>query len=345
MMFLMFTLIVSGCGGGMVTEPLEKVEVDQSQAAQSIQGKEFDLLLQASQAFLAEEEKTITAEEVYEKVVLEGDINYLVVDVRPAKSFADAHIEGSVNIPYALTAKPNMIANLPKDKTIVVACSSGHTAGQTAAFWSLLGYDAVPMLNGMGGWNKTAGSALKQFDYPVVTAEKPPIAAVNTFPTITAEGANDLQSLIIERAQSYLASGKGPIVKANDLKDKVLDGNDTGYFLVDIRQETDYSKGHIDGAINIPFQALADVESLKKIPTDKKVVLIGYTGIDASQVTRVLNQLGYDAYALFQGMRVWTTDEEVNGIAPASAEVITDLPVKVLQYNLDGGGGGTASCG
>jgi len=344
MFFLIFTLVVSGCGGGIAIQPPENNQVDQTQATKALEGKEFDALLEASQEFLKNDIQLIDAAEVYEKVVLEQDLNYFVVDVRSPKSFAQGHIEGAVNIPYNLTAKPNMIANLPKDKTIIVACYSGHTASQTAAFWRMLGYDAIPMQNGMVGWNHTAGSALKQFDFPVV---KEAVQATTTYdlPSFEVEGVTDLESLIINRSQSFLASGKGPVIKADEIKGKVVDGNLSDYFLVDIRSEEDYNMGHIKGAIHIPYQVLAEVENLKKIPSDKKVVLIGYTGDDASQVVRVLNQLGYDAYALFQGMRVWTTNEVVNGIAPASNEVILDYPIEVLHYNLDGGGGGTASCG
>lgn len=338
---LIFTLVLSGCSGGLATEPPQKdAQANQTQAAQLQNG--FDQLLKASQDLLKKDLPMITVDEVYEKVVLEGSTDYLVVDVRAADAFAKGHIEGAVNIPYELTAKPNMIANLPKDKTVIVACYSGHTASQTAALWRMLGYNAIPMENGMGGWNHEAGSALVQYDFPVVTDV--PEAATYELPTIKAEGVSDLQSLIIQQSQAFLASGKGPIINGQKLKE-ALDSNDTNHFLVDIRSAEDYGKGHIAGSINIPYQNIVDLDQLKKLPTDKKVVLIGYNGLDASQVVRVLNQLGYDSYALMQGMRVWTTNGDVNGIAPAATEVIMDYPLKQLQYNLDGGGGGSASCG
>ena len=45
----------------------------------------------------------------------------LVVDVRPATSYKQNHIKGSVNIPAEETA--NRIGELPRDKMIVTYCS------------------------------------------------------------------------------------------------------------------------------------------------------------------------------------------------------------------------------
>jgi rhodanese-related sulfurtransferase len=41
-------------------------------------------------------------------------------------------------------------SDLPKDKTIVVYCYTGQTAGQTVGILRLLGYDAVSLNGGVG---------------------------------------------------------------------------------------------------------------------------------------------------------------------------------------------------
>lgn len=339
---LIFTLVVSGCSSESVGNPLDDfAKPDQHESSKTLIGNHFDLLQKATDELLKGEKlEAITPTDLYQKVVLNQDSNYFVVDIRDAASFAKGNIEGAVNIPYALTANPNLLASLPKDKKIVVVCFSGHTAGQTAAFWKLLGYDAVPMLNGMGGWKTGTGSALPKaaFNYPVTTSV--PEAKTYDLPTLNVKDVTSIESLIINRSQNYLASGKGAVVKPAGINTET-----SNYYLVDIRSAKDFNKGHAKGAINIPYQTIASKENLKKLPTNQKIVLIGYTGTDASEVQRLLNQLGYDTYAMFQGMRVWTSNEEINGIAPVSTEVVPEFPVKPLDFDINDTGGGSASCG
>ncbi len=348
-----FTYFSVGCGIDTNEKSMQHNNIEQSNDVTTLSGDPFaDLekyLNDSLPAMLINGSfKSFNPKEVYEKVVLQGDLNYFVVDIRSSQSFAEAHIESAVNIPYSFTANPSSLANIPRDKTIIVACYSGHTAGQTALFWQLLGYKAYPLLNGMGGWNKAlyttgGGSALKQYDFPVVTENEKP--TTHSLPRLYTENASDIQALLIKQAQAYLLSGKSPVVNGQTLKEQVLDRADNLYFLVDIRSPVDYSNGHILDAINIPARNIAEMENLKKLPADKKIIVVGYDGTDASEITRLLNILGYDAFALFQGMRIWTTDEAINGVAPASTEVIENYPLEKLNYDLQDDGGGTATCG
>ena len=338
-------LALTGCNQQTTTAPTQPKET--KQPAKSLSGDQFALLQEASFKYLKDAKlDSMTVKDVYEKVVLNPDPSYFVVDVRETADFAKGNIPGSVNIPYKMTADPKQIANLPKDKQIIVVCYSGHTASQTAAMWGMLGYKTIPMINGMGGWTATAGlgSPLpeKAFGFPVDTTE--PKAAAFELPTVKEKEVTDLHSLLLKRAQTYFVSGKGPVVNAK-LAMESLTKKDNQYFFVDIRKAEDYKKGHINGAINIPYQTIADKEQLKKIPANKKVILVGYTGNDASQVQRVLNLLGYDTYALFQGMRVWTEDHSINGIAPISTEKVANYPTKEINVDINSGGGGAASCG
>ncbi|RSK26198.1 rhodanese-like domain-containing protein [Bacillus sp. HMF5848] len=287
--------------------------------------------------------KSMTAKEVFEKVILNHNPNYVVVDVRDNATFAKGNIEGSINIPYGQTADQNQIKNLPTDKTIIVVCFSGHTASQTAAFWSLLGYDAVPMINGMGGWtsDKELGVPIPAaaFDFATETTEV--TTKEYTLPQIDTTTATNLNELVIERSNQYLQAGKPPVVSAKALNE-VMSSQDTSMQIIDIRQSSDYKKGHIQGAISIPFNSLG--EQLTKIALDKKIVLVDYNGHLASEAVRILNMLGYDAYALKDGMRVWTSNADINGIAPISMDKIYNYPTKTINAYLDAEPG-EASCG
>ena len=104
------------------------------------------------------------------------------------------------------------------------------------------------------------------------------------------------------------------------------------YFLVDIRTNQHYQKGYIAQSINIPLQQLVQVENLKKLPNDRKIIVIGYDGHDASQAVRLLVQLGYSATALKDGIRVWNGNEEITGIQGISCENVKNLPTEQLNY-------------
>lgn len=74
------------------------------------------------------------------------------------------------------------------------------------------------------------------------------------------------------------------------------------FFLLDIRKPDAFKEGHIKGAKNIFWMDLLKEENLKKLPTDKKIILICYVGHTASQMLVALRMLGYDVAALKFGM-------------------------------------------
>ena len=74
------------------------------------------------------------------------------------------------------------------------------------------------------------------------------------------------------------------------------------FFLLDIRKPEDFKKGHIKGAKNIFWLNLLDDKNLKKLPKDKKIVLICYVGHTSSQMMVSLKLLGYDVISLKFGM-------------------------------------------
>jgi rhodanese-related sulfurtransferase len=76
-------------------------------------------------------------------------------------------------------------------------------------------------------------------------------------------------------------------------------------FIVDVRQPDEYSKGFIEGAVNIPIRELA--HSLQALPAlDKDIVLVCDTGHRSAIGMTVLQMLGYQkAKSLAGGMQAW----------------------------------------
>jgi rhodanese-related sulfurtransferase len=74
------------------------------------------------------------------------------------------------------------------------------------------------------------------------------------------------------------------------------------FYILDIRKPEDYAKGHIEGANNIFWLDLLKDKNLKKLPKDKKILLVCYVGHTSSQVLVILKMLGYDVISLKFGM-------------------------------------------
>lgn len=74
-----------------------------------------------------------------------------VLDVRTPQEFAEGHVPGAVNVPYDQVA--SRLAEVPKDKDIVLYCRSGRRAGLAADVLAAQGYTRLSHLEGdMPGW-------------------------------------------------------------------------------------------------------------------------------------------------------------------------------------------------
>jgi len=128
--------------------------------------------------------------------------------------------------------------------------------------------------------------------------------------------------VVREAADTYLSSDKVPNISAEELFAKITDDDpNNDPFILSVRSPEHYAKGHIPGAINIPWREVAKEENLAKLPEDRQIVVYCYTGHTSSQITAILNILGYDAINLKFGMTSWTSNKS---IAPGRYEESKD---------------------
>jgi hydroxyacylglutathione hydrolase len=82
-----------------------------------------------------------------------GDL--LVLDVRDEDEFADAHIPGSVHLPYG--ELPDRHAELPRDRPIAAICSGGKRSGLAASILRREGFERVLHVanGGVGTWRRS----------------------------------------------------------------------------------------------------------------------------------------------------------------------------------------------
>jgi rhodanese-related sulfurtransferase len=229
-----------------------------------------------------------------------------IISVRKPEDYAKGHIPGAVNISFGDIAKNGTLNALPRDKKIVVYCYTGHSGSQATAMLGALGFDVLNLLHGMSSWTKNTEVAPNRF-----TPEKRQDYA---FEATANEATGSYAFPVIDKtvrgaAQAYTETKN---ITSEDLF-LLLNDDDVSNdpFIISVRKPEDYAKGHIPGAVNIGFTALAEKDTLAKIPSDRPVVVYCYTGHTGSQATALLNMLGYDATNLLFGMCSWTQNTEV----------------------------------
>jgi rhodanese-related sulfurtransferase len=256
-----------------------------------------DVVEEAALAYFSDypEGGYIIKEDVFlDKVKAGGDM--FVIDIRQADVYAESHITGAVNIPWGpeLASKLNLI---PQSGEIYLYCYTGQTAGQTVAVLNAAG---IPVKSVRYGFNRGI-STVDGYE-----------AAIDAEGVAMAQIAHDIDPAMQAAADAYFgdfgaAPFKNNIIASSDAAAILAAGDDSVQF-VDIRKAEDFAKGHIDGAMSMPFKAGMQV-SFSDLPSDKKLIVNCYSGQTAGQTVGVLRLLGYDAVSLKHGMGTGKTGD------------------------------------
>jgi rhodanese-related sulfurtransferase len=79
--------------------------------------------------------------------------------------------------------------------------------------------------------------------------------------------------------------------------------------IVDVRTPTEFEKGAIPGAINIPVDALRD--RINELPRERELVAYCHVGMRGYIATRILKQAGYNVRNLSGGYRTYLLHQPV----------------------------------
>ena len=271
-----------------------------------------ELIAAANKYFESKPAPTIEAEDLHNAVLAKDD-SYQIVDIRSADHYALGHIEGAINIPFKKTADEAEVAKLDDTKKIVVVCYTGHTASMTNMVWNMLGYNTLTLKFGMSGW--TTDKAIVGIDVPGKAAGNYPTVTdaveAQTFEAkeISAEYA-DAKAAILGQAQAFFAADIPPTIDAADVFN-IVQSKDDGYQIISVRKGEDYEKGHIAGAINIPWTEIA--KNVDKVDPSKKIIIYCYTGHTGGEAAMFLNLMGYETYNMKFGMSAWNNDPATGG--------------------------------
>lgn len=125
-LLLVLIIALAGCGGAPAAQPAP------AQAAIEVSNLPVDLNAQTVDSLRSRDD-------------------VVVLDVREDYEYAEGHIPGAVLVP--LGQIPNRLAEIPKDKTVLVVCRSGNRSNQATQFLRQQGFDNVHnMTGGMIDW-------------------------------------------------------------------------------------------------------------------------------------------------------------------------------------------------
>jgi rhodanese-related sulfurtransferase len=233
------------------------------------------------------------------------------------------HVPGARNIFYTkLADAATDLSNVPRGQLVVVYCYTGHTGGIGATILGTMGYNTKNMKYGIMAWTDTASVRggqvpFREADYPGYSDVETTAHALTVdhgLPTLDVSDSESSAEIIRAACDAYLNKFDGtdvsPVVAAAALHARNFEDGDTtnDYFILSARAATAYTAGHITGAYNIPWNQVAKVENLRKLPRDKKIVVYCYTGHTGAIAATALGILGFDTVNLKHGMLSWSKD-------------------------------------
>ena len=279
---------------------------------------EFSALQEAAEQYVARPPRLVSTKFVYDKIVQGKSSDYWLISLCAPQDHAKGHVPEARLFPRVAFAKPQTWQKIPADKKLVSYCYTGVGSGYMTTIFTMSGYDAYSMAFGLTDWTTNAVVIVNPArprvpsSYPVeVTANVPtrnyPLPSLNT-------GKLDATGIAMARGQEYLGSLKPLSIDAKEVKATLIDAGDLEkYMVIDIRKSSQYAKGHIPSAVNIPWADTMKMESLQKLPSNKTLVIVDEDGQSASMIAALYNLLGYQARVLLFGMMTWSTDPAVVG--------------------------------
>jgi rhodanese-related sulfurtransferase len=205
-------------------------------------------------SFAAEQQFTIITTEQMKSMIDEKK-PMVLIDARTKDEYQEAHIDGAISMPEKTF--DDQTSMLPSDKNaLLVLYCNGVKCGKSK--------------------KAAAKAAAKGYTNILVYGDG--------FPVWEEKGYK------IVPGPAYAKKVETTKISPIELK-KLIDAKADSYVLVDVRDEAEFSEGHIPGAINIPAETFASRSEV--LPKDKKVIVYCNTGGRSYMAYRKLMKLGY----------------------------------------------------
>jgi rhodanese-related sulfurtransferase len=245
----------------------------------------------------------MTKADVVNTAVLTSDAGTYIIDIRSASDFAAGHVDGAVNVASTDVLTHYEANSLGSKDLVAIVCYSGQTAGWVTGLMHTIGYTNVKdMKYGMCSWTATTSGSwvnnISNAKASQLVAAATAKAAAGELPTLTT-GKTEPTEILRARVEAIFAEGFG----AANMTNAAAFDTPADYYILNYWVATDYSWGHIPGAVQYTPKVDLDFdEALKTLPTDKTVAVYCYTGQTSAHVASYLRVLGYDAKSILFGV-------------------------------------------
>ena len=292
---LALMMVLAACGNGdngETAEPEEEplaldLEEDEEEAVEEEEevveeepADEFDLV-----AAVTDYTETIpdgwmmhrTMEDFESARQVEGTI---IIDVRqPEEIEENGVVPGTINIPLRELAQN--LEFVPTDRPVIVVCAAGWRAGIATSSLRMLGYDNVLGFRpGAPGW-------IAEGNEP--TFELVEMESFGQPDFVDPDFLDAVDGFLSTLPEGWLTAGGA---------EQVLEAQEAGAVLLDIRQPEDFEEGTVEGALTIPIRDLATTD---EIPTDTNVIAYCQSGWRTGLAMPILHLLGYDNVTGYAG--------------------------------------------
>ena len=133
----------------------------------------------------------------------------------------------------------------------------------------------------------------------------------------------DLTELELSYAPPY-SSAKDPVNMAGYVAENILAGGshmirwgdlekvqNEEYILLDVRTKSEFDKGHVEGALNIPVDSLRD--SLNELDIDKEIIIYCQVGLRGYIADRIMSQNGFKVMNVTGGYKTFVISGDFKG--------------------------------
>jgi rhodanese-related sulfurtransferase len=228
------------------------------------------------------------------KKLTDEKADFVLIDARPERPFAQGSIPGAINISDSKFDKETAKLPASKETALIFFCGGlkCDLSAKSAVKAKALGYKNVFLYpEGYPAWQAAMGGGN--------VAAAPAAAAAATGATSTAiaiEGGKEKGSISVPSFERIMKENPSQIV------------------VIDVRGEKDVKKGTFPGALNIPLNDLE--KKLASLPKDKPVVFTCATGAQAGEAFDTVKMLAGDIKAYFLDADVSCNDKNMCSVKP-----------------------------
>lgn len=194
-----------------------------------------------------------------------------LIDARPFKrKYAKGHVPGAISIPNSRFDKMTNLLPADKKSSLVFYCGGMKCplSVKSAVKAKALGYTDVKVFQGgYPEWKMAYG-----------------------------KGVMGSQPNATNMAASVKAGPEGDTITIASFQD-IMENNPGSVHLYDVRDASEYSKGHMNGAVNLPVEDLED--KINTLPTDKPIIFVCATGARSGEAYDIVKLLKEDMKVYF----------------------------------------------